>query len=394
MGFKDLFHLFGDSISKGKLSEFDLDFTTPDSLAQRVYLKHLAKDTVLNFVARTMSTLKVQLVDHKNSDDWEYILNVRPNKNQSAAVFWQKFFYRLMDENEVLVIFTDDNQLLIADDYTRKKYAVYPDLFENVIVEDYAFKRTFSMDEVIFLDYNNEPLSKFTNGLFNDYGELFGRILEVAMRNNQIRGSVGINMTGSINSEELRDKLQNYVEKIFKSFSTNSVAIVPKLNGMEYEEYTNKQGVSNQSLEELNKMKSSLIDDIANAIGVPTALIYGEKSELDENLQAYRSLVIEPLIKKIKDELTIKVLKKKEYIDGSRIEVEGVLTRNPLDYAVQLDKLVSSAFGTVNEVRELFGWERSSDPEMDKHHMTKNYDTLKGGEDDNDEETENAEDSV
>lgn len=389
-----MFHLFGDSISKGKLSEFDLDFTTPDSLAQRVYLKHLAKDTVLNFVARTMSTLKVQLVDHKNSDDWEYILNVRPNKNQSAAVFWQKFFYRLMDENEVLVIFTDDNQLLIADDYTRKKYAVYPDLFENVIVEDYAFKRTFSMDEVIFLDYNNEPLSKFTNGLFNDYGELFGRILEVAMRNNQIRGSVGINMTGSINSEELRDKLQNYVEKIFKSFSTNSVAIVPKLNGMEYEEYTNKQGVSNQSLEELNKMKSSLIDDIANAIGVPTALIYGEKSELDENLQAYRSLVIEPLIKKIKDELTIKVLKKKEYIDGSRIEVEGVLTRNPLDYAVQLDKLVSSAFGTVNEVRELFGWERSSDPEMDKHHMTKNYDTLKGGEDDNDEETENAEDSV
>ncbi len=38
----------------------------------------------------------------------------------SATTFWQTFFFRLLDENEVLVILKDD-QLLIADDYTREQ---------------------------------------------------------------------------------------------------------------------------------------------------------------------------------------------------------------------------------------------------------------------------------
>lgn len=102
---------------------------------------------------------------------------------------------------------------------------------------------------------------------------------------------------GSINEEKGKDgktrsqRLQEYIDKVYNAFKTKSVAIVAKIKGFEYEEYTNKQGVSNQSLDELNKMKTSLIDDVANAIGVPTALIYGEKAELDSNLQAFQEVV-------------------------------------------------------------------------------------------------------
>ncbi|HBM6120273.1 TPA: phage portal protein, partial [Enterococcus faecium] len=158
------------------------------------------------------------------------------------------------------------------------------------------FERSWNMSDVIYMEYNNEELERFTRGLFEDYAALFGRILEVAMRNNQIRGSVSIDSTGTANDEKGKDgktrsqRLQEYIDRIWNSFKTNSVAIVPKVKGFEYEEYTNKQGVSNQSLDELNKMKSSLIDDVANAIGVPTALIYGEKAELDSNIKAFRKL--------------------------------------------------------------------------------------------------------
>ncbi|MEJ4972468.1 phage portal protein, partial [Enterococcus faecium] len=184
-------------------------------------------------------------------------LNVRPNSDMSAATFWQKFFYRLLDDNEVLVIFTDDNQLLIADDFSRTEYAVYDDVFTNVMVKNFVFERSWAMSDVIYMEYNNEELERFTRGLFEDYAELFGRILEVAMRNNQIRGSVSIDSTGTANDEKGKDgktrsqRLQEYIDKIWNSFKTNSVAIVPKVKGFEYEEYTNKQGVSNQSLDEL-----------------------------------------------------------------------------------------------------------------------------------------------
>lgn len=61
----------------------------------------------------------------------------------------------------MLVILTDDNDLLIVDDFERVEYAVYPDVFRNVTVKDYTFQRTYQMDEVIYLTYNNEKLTKF-----------------------------------------------------------------------------------------------------------------------------------------------------------------------------------------------------------------------------------------
>lgn len=367
----------------------DLDFSADDSM--RSYLKFMAIDTVLNFVGRTMSTVKIGI----ESKEWDYILNVRPNSDNSAAVFWQKFFYKLMAKNEILVVISDDNQLLIADSFYRNEYAVYEDTFTDVLVKDYTFKRTFKMSEVIYVEYNNDKLSKFTKGLFDDSGELYGRILEVAMRNNQIRASVGIDSTGTLKDDKdaggrtRTEKLQGFINKVYNSYRTNSVAIVPKMKGFEYEEYTNKQGGSNQSLEELAKMATSLIDDIANMIGVPTALIYGEKSEMDSNIKAYKKLCIIPLAKKLQDELNAKILLKSEYLKGQRVEVFGVLPPDPLELATQADKLVSSGMFYIDEARDMFEYEPLPDGKGQIQLITKNYEqTLKGGEEENGETTE------
>lgn len=79
----------------------------------------MAKNTVIDFVSRTMSTLEIKF-KRTGMEEWDYILNVRPNSDMSATTFWQAFFFRLLDENEVLVILKDD-QLLIADDFTREQ---------------------------------------------------------------------------------------------------------------------------------------------------------------------------------------------------------------------------------------------------------------------------------
>lgn len=373
--------------NKNRETDWMLDVDIRDVSANRAYLKTMAKDTVLNFVARTMSTLKIEFKNKNNADDWDYILNVKPNSDMSAAIFWEKFFYRLLDDNAVLVIVTDDNQLLIADNYYRREYAVYEDTFSMVTIKNYTFEKTFKMSEVIFLEYNNDQLDTFMKGLFDDYSELFGRILEVAMRNNQIRATVGMEGTGTISDKKSEDgesktkKLQRYMDKVFASFTTKSVAIVPQLKGFTYEEYTNKQGVSNQSLDELNKMITSLIDIVANAVGVPTALIYGEKSELDSNIKAMRKTCTAPLVKKIQDELIVKVLSRREYMNGERIRVINVLPVDIIENATQIDKIVSSGAFYVDEVRDNLEFEQLPNGEGQKIIMTKNYqEQTKGGE--------------
>ncbi|MUO32483.1 phage portal protein [Enterococcus gallinarum] len=385
-----LFDVFKHSIRNEEPSDWIPDLVYGDDESARAYLKIMAKNTVLDFVARTMSTLEVKFKNKDGTADWEYILNVRPNNDMSAATFWEKFFYRLMDDNEVLVIFTEDNQLLIADDFSRTEYAVYDDVFTGVTVKNYVFQKNFNMSDVIYIEYNNDKLDRFTKGLFEDYSELFGRIIEIAMRNNQIRGSVSINATATANEKKdengktRTEKLQEYVDKIYQAFKTKSVAIVAKVKNIDYEEYTNKQGVSNQSLDELNKMKTSLIDDVANAIGVPTALIYGEKAELDSNLQAFRKLCLAPLMKKLQDELMAKIITKKEYQNGERIKVSKVLPVSILENATQIDKIVSSGTFLRDEVREVTDYDPLPDGEGQQLIMTKNYEKVtKGGENEN-----------
>lgn len=385
-----LFDVFKQSIRNEEPSDWIPDLVYGDDESARAYLKIMAKNTVLDFVARTMSTLEVKFKNKDGTADWEYILNVRPNNDMSAATFWEKFFYRLMDDNEVLVIFTEDNQLLIADDFSRTEYAVYDDVFTGVTVKNYVFQKSFNMSDVIYIEYNNDKLDRFTKGLFEDYSELFGRIIEIAMRNNQIRGSLSINATATANEKKdengktRTEKLQEYVDKIYQAFKTKSVAIVAKVKNIDYEEYTNKQGVSNQSLDELNKMKTSLIDDVANAIGVPTALIYGEKAELDSNLQAFRKLCIAPLMKKLQDELMAKIITKKEYKNGERIKVSKVLPVSILENATQIDKIVSSGTFLRDEVREVTDYDPLPNGEGQQLIMTKNYEKVtKGGENEN-----------
>lgn len=363
----------------------DIDFIHTES--KRLYLKKIAIDSVLNYVARTMSTANFKFSGEvKNREEWDYILNIRPNLDMSATMFWQEVFYRLLFDNEVLIIITEDNQLLIADGYYRREYALYDDVFEGVRVKDYTFRKTFRMSDVIYLEYNNRDLEELTSGLFKDYSELFGRMVEVAMRNNQIRGSVTVEATGSMNEKKDQEgktrseRIQEFIDKIYESFKTNSVAIVPKVKGFEYEEYTNKTQVSNQSIEELIKVKKTLIDDVSRIVGVPSALVHGELAELEHNIKAYRRTCVKPLVRKLRDEANAKILERKEYLAGGRIEVRGVLPFDPTELADQIDKMVSSSAFYPDEVREIFEYDELPGGEGKKIIRTKNYEEVKGGE--------------
>ncbi|TDL35692.1 phage portal protein [Macrococcoides bohemicum] len=363
-----------------------LDLDLLGDPASRSYLKRIAIDTNINFLARTFSQSEFWVKDgNKNvKNTLFYKLNVRPNTDSSATDFWQKVIYRLVYDNEVLIIKTDNDDLVIADDFQREEYALYPDTFSNVIVKEYEFKRTFKMDEVIYLNYNNDKLQRFVNSLFGDYGELFGRMMDSELRSNQIRGVLRVKQGGGKLDRDSMNRLQKYADKIYQSFTKSGVAIVPEVPGFEYEEI-NKGGTSSDSSDstKINNIKKAFVDDVAKMIGIPPALIHGDMADLENAMDAYLKFCINPLVKKIENELNNKLFTEQDFLNGKKIKVVGINKRDPVQNAEKIDKLISSNFAQINEVRDLFGFEHIDG--LDVFLRTKNYEqddqsSSKGGD--------------
>lgn len=173
---------------------------------------------------------------------------------QVHQIFWHKVIYRLVYDNEVLIIKTDSDDLLIADDFYREEFAVYEDIFKDVVVKDFKFERSFKMNEVIYLNYNNDKLQRFVESLFADYGELFGRMMDTQLRMNQIRGVVRTTKgAGELDNASMQ-RMQKFINKIYGQLNNNGTAIVPEIPPFQFEEISkNNSSGRDNSGENLQK---------------------------------------------------------------------------------------------------------------------------------------------
>lgn len=390
---------FLDAVFKRNLELRDmLDLELANDPANRSYLKRMAIETVINFISRTFSQSEFWVKDDQElkQDKLYYKLNVRPNTDSSATDFWHKVIYKLVYDNEVLIIKSDSDDLLIADDFYREEFAVYEDVFKDIIVKDFKFERSFRMNEVIYLNYNNDKLQRFVESLFADYGELFGRMMDTQLRKNQIRGIVSVDSGGGNIDNKKMTRLQKYIDKIYSQFKNNGVAIVPQVPGFEYKELSKDSTTGNDNGgENLQKVKRMIIDDVAKIVGIPSNLIHGDVADLSNAMSAYIDFCINPLISKIEDELNSKFFTESEFLSGKRIKVVGINTVDPIKNAEKVDKLISSSAAKQNEVREMLGLAPVEGG--DRFILTKNYqpeDELKGGENENEDETRSNESNV
>src|SRR5699024_977787 len=136
--------------------------------------------------------------------------------------------------------------LIIADDFVREEYALYDDIFKNVMLGEFEFERNFKMSEVIYLEYNNESITNMLMGLFKDYGDIFGRVLTYNMMSNQIRGTVEMDASLALN-EASNESMQRFINKAYEAFSKNDVAVVPMQKGYSYKEHSNSNGQKTSS---------------------------------------------------------------------------------------------------------------------------------------------------
>lgn len=366
-------------MGRNEAIEFSYDFELLRDTSQKAYIKRWALDTCINHIARTISQTKFEIMDagvKENNSTTYYKLNVRPNTDESAATFWQKVIRKLIYDNEVLIVVTDTKDLIIADDFVREEYALYDDIFKQIMVDDFEFERNFKMSEVIYLEYNNESINNLLSGLFSDYGEIFGRLYQANLMNNQIRATLSTDANLALNDRS-QEAMQNFINKAYEAYASNDIAIVPIQKGYTYEEHSSKNASKTSSqIDDLAKVPNQLLSYVATNLGVPLPLLDGSTADIEAMTDNYMKFCIKPIIEKITDELNAKLFSERGYKEGKRIKAISIDQKGPLEVSEAVDKLIASGSFNRDEIRELTGYEPIGSEEMQKFIITKNYQTV------------------
>lgn len=365
-----------DWITRSKEMDFMLDIDLIADQSKKTHLKRMAVETCIGLIGRTISQSEFRVRKDRKTvkDEMYYKLNLRPNQNMTAAFFWQTVVRKLIYDNELLIIQSDTGDLLIADSFVKNEYAVMEDVFKNVIVRDYEFKRSYLMSEVIYIQYSNEKLSKLINELFYDYGDLFGRMLEFQKRKNQIRATVDIKAVLSTD-EKKQEKVQSFIDKVYKAIQDRAVAVIPQQEGYTYKEHQKDNAVG-PSVDEINKVTDGFMSQVAAALGIPMVMLKGDMADLEKPTRNYMVFCINPLVKKLSDALNYSLIDRSDYLKGQVMEIRTPTYSNVFDLASSVDKLIASGAFNRNEIRDKVGEEMVDNPKMDEYVMTKNYESI------------------
>lgn len=348
------------------------------SASKKTHIKRLAINSCIELIAKTVSQVEFKIKDNNKytKDSMYYKLNVKPNINESATQFWQKAIYKLLYDNELLIIQNDSEDLLVADSYQVTEYAHVPNIYSQVRIGDFEYTRTFNSNDVIHIKYNNENSESILNELYGDYGDLFARFIEFQMRKSQVRSIVKIDSKWG-NDKERRAKVNKFIQDIYQNFKDKSFAIVPEQEGIQYKEQTLSQAAN--SVDDVDKVGKQFLNNCAIKFGIPVQLLTGDIAEVDQNMKRFIKMTIKPLLQLIVTELNAKLFDEKQYLNGSKIIANTLpITFDSIfDMANQIDKLVASSVFVGNEIRRELGYEESKDELMNEHLVTKNYQTLK-----------------
>lgn len=360
------------------LGTANIDMSEYWELASSVYTRELAFESAVNLIANSIAKceFKVYRKNQLFKDDEYYLWNVEPNKNQNSSEFLKKLINKLYRDNECLVVSTDLGELLIADSYEKTNYALVNDLFTNVTVKDYTFKRSFRMNEVLFFKLNNNDLRGPLNGLHADYGKLYEYSKKAFQKSRGQKGvlSISARAQGDANFEE---NLRKMMQDRFKPYFDADSAVLPLTDGYSYAEQDRKT-YNADSTRDIRAQVDDMFSFTARAFGIPPVLLLGEVINPTMATNQLLTFCIDPLTDLLMEEINRKRFGREEYLSGNKVAIDTKTIKHIdlLEVATSIDKLISSGAFCIDEIRTTVGEEPLGTEFGKQHWITKNYEKI------------------
>ena len=355
-------------------------------LAVKAFSIEMAINLISGLIAK--SEFKTFINGRETKGNEYYLWNYAPNNNQNATEFIDRLVHKLLLENEVLIVQSDDGQLLIADSYGHDEYALYNDKFTNVTVKEYTFSRTFYMSDVIYIKLHDNNITEYLNNLADGYTELMNMAVEKYKREGGRKGIIHLDAIKK-GDEETAKRIKKLFETDFKEYFTGENAVLPLHKGEEYVEQNSSGNQKTTSgMQNIINLLDRELETVARAYKIPPAILKGNIADVGQSTDNLLTFCIDPLVNLIQTAIN-KSKYGKEVLKGSfvRIDTTSIKHIDVFSIADKIDKLISDGVYSVNEIREKINDTLLNTDWSNKHYMTKNYteidklddENLKGG---------------
>ena len=341
-------------------------------LAVKAFSIEMAINLISGLIAK--SEFKTFVNGKETKGNEYYLWNYAPNNNQNSTEFIDKLVHKLLLENEVLIIQSNDGQLLIADNYNHEEFALYDDKFTDVTVKDYTFNRVFYMSDVIYIKLHDNNITEYLNNLADGYTDLMNMAIDKYKREGGRKGTIHLD-TIKKGDKDTADRIKKLFDSDFEQYFKAENAVLPLHKG---EEYVEQNSSSNQKttsgMQNIINLLDRELETVARAYKIPPAILKGNIADVGQSTDNLLTFCIDPLVNLIQTAIN-KSKYGKEVLKGSfvRIDTTSIKHIDVFSIADKIDKLISDGVYSVNEIREKINDTLLNTDWSDKHYMTKNY---------------------
>lgn len=335
---------------------------------------HLRQYAVHTVVDRIINVCLLAQFQSEDSSNFLYKLNYKPNPYENGNEFKRKIITNMIYNGECVIVKPFDDYY-VAESFT---YDDKTKLF-TVTTEYSTIEKTYSVDDVIHVRYNNVKFEEFLRTLRQSYDKLYKRVLEVQMRQQQIRVYAPFKGVSAKN-EENNKRFMNFLSGMKKQLENESIAVVPRQDDYDVEEHS--QNYLGRSAEELGVIENMYVKQVANILQVPPLLFSGDLADTSEHSKNFVRWCVKPIMNEIANEFNAKQTKsslKDNLITVNTIECVYV---SEFEMARDVEKMIGSGVWTIDDVLVLLGKKRQKAKDTTRRYLTKNIGIIEQAEED------------
>lgn len=362
-----------------KETYYDLK-TYSSNISLDVTYKTLIIEASIDLIAKTVSRIEFQTYE-KGKEVKKlnyYLFNVEANQNKSASLFWREAVNKLLRNGEALILI-QDNQMYLADSFTREELVFKENIYSDITIGDYDLSDTWTERKVLYLKDDRTQIKAAIEGINRDYKKLISSSIKGYLNSKSRKGKLEIptNLPKGIESEE---QLQEYIRQTMKDFmDPEKDAVYPESDGFKYTEIQEAKGSkSNDSGRETKNFINDMFDFIAIAFGIPPSLLKGDTVDTKDALNNFLTFCINPLAKLIQDEINRKMYGKEHFIENNYVKADttNIKAVDLRDIANSIDLLTRNGAMTIDDILRTLGKEPIGGDIGQMRFITKNYELL------------------